>query len=161
MEHSLVVGRAPSVLDSASFLSMWRLKKFAGLSATEQQLLLQTALAVGAIRLALWLLPFSSVQERVSRASGKAHQSHPVERIVWAVRAVSRCVPAATCLTQAMAGQLMLARSGHASRVQIGVAKDDNRRFEAHAWLVCGERIVLGGIIAERYVPLTTWEARN
>ena len=124
---------------------MWRLKKFASVSAPERQLLLQTALVVGAIRVALWLFPFSTVQRLASRASGNAHQSHDVKRVVWAVRAVSRCVPAATCLTQAMAAQFLLTRLGYASRVQIGVAKDNLRGFEAHAWLVHEESILLGG----------------
>ena len=137
---------------------MWRLKKFASVSAPERQLLLQTALVVGAIRVALWLFPFSTVQRLASRASGNAHQSHPVKRVVWAVRAVSRCVPAATCLTQAMAAQFLLARSGYASRVQIGVAKDNVRGFEAHAWLVHEESILLGGASADRYTTLNASE---
>jgi hypothetical protein len=140
---------------------MWRLKKFASVSASERQLLLQTALVVGAIRVALWLLPFSMVRERVARASNQARHSYPVERIIWSVRAVSRCVPAASCLTQAMAAQFLLARSGYTSRIQIGVSKDDNHRFEAHAWLICDGEILLGGSAAERYVPLTAWEARS
>lgn len=141
---------------------MRRLKKFAEVPVTERYLLLQTAWTVVTIRFALWLLPFSTVQDRASRASRKTGQSsYSVDRIVWAVRAVSRCVPAATCLTQAMAAQLLLARSGHLSKVQIGVAKDDHSRFEAHAWLVHGDDILLGGITAGRYVPLAAWEARN
>jgi hypothetical protein len=60
-----------------------------------------------------------------------------------------------------MAAQFLLARSGHASRIQIGVAKDDNRRFEAHAWLIWEGEILLGGSTAERYVPIAAWEARN
>jgi hypothetical protein len=140
---------------------MRRLKKFVSVSASERRLLLQTVWVVGTIRAALWLFPFSTVQERATRASNKVRQSYPVGRVIWSVRAVSRCVPAATCLTQAMAAQFLLARSGHISRVQIGVAKDDSRGFEAHAWLVCGDEILLGGSIAERYVPLTTWGASN
>jgi hypothetical protein len=140
---------------------MRRLIKFASVSASERRLLLRSVLVVVAIRLALWLLPFSAVQERVARPSGKpARQCHAAKSIVWAVRAVSRCVPSATCLTQAMAAQVLLARSGHISRVQIGVAKNSDC-FQAHAWLVCEEELLLGGKAAERYVPLTAWEAKG
>ncbi len=53
---------------------------------------------------------------------------------------------------------MLLAESGHDSRVQIGVTKDEHRRFRAHAWVVCGEEIVIGGAEAYRYIPLAAWD---
>ena len=69
----------------------------------------------------------------------------PPLRIVWAVRHVSRLVPMATCLTQALAAQTMLARSGVASTLTLGVDPERKARFEAHAWLEMEGRAVLGG----------------
>jgi hypothetical protein len=60
-----------------------------------------------------------------------------------AVAAVSRFVPTATCLTQAFAAQMMLARAGHATDLRIGVAKRDGA-LEAHAWLEYQGTVVYG-----------------
>ena len=73
---------------------------------------------------------------------------------MWAVRAVSRYVPGATCLTQALAAQALLTQSGRDSRIEFAVKKDEQRRFLAHAWVVCGEQIVIGRAEAEGYQPL-------
>ena len=43
-----------------------------------------------------------------------------------------------------MAAQALLTQSGFSSQVEIGVAKDD-RRLQAHAWVVCQGQVVLGG----------------
>ena len=47
-----------------------------------------------------------------------------VEQVVWGVRAVSRYLPGATCLTQAIAAQSLLTHCGFPSQVEIGVAKE-------------------------------------
>lgn len=84
--------------------------------------------------------------------------SLPIDRIIWAIRAASRYIPRATCLTQALAAQELLSRAGHPSRVEIGVAKNEDRKFAAHAWVTCGNRIVIGGPETTRYAPLLSWE---
>jgi hypothetical protein len=63
--------------------------------------------------------------------------------VAWAVAVASRFVPKATCLVQALAGQALLARRGHAARLHIGVSKPEGR-FEAHAWLEDEGRPILG-----------------
>src|SRR5690606_14437510 len=68
-----------------------------------------------------------------------------VERIGWAVGKAAHHVPNATCLTQALAAQLLLARYRHESRLCIGVARDGERGFEAHAWIEAEGRVVVGG----------------
>jgi hypothetical protein len=54
-------------------------------------------------------------------------------------------VPGASCLTQALAAQYLLARSGHRSQLRVGVAQDPSGRLLAHAWLVSDGRVVIGG----------------
>lgn len=70
-------------------------------------------------------------------------------RVGWAVRHAARLVPRATCLTQALAAQIMLARRGVPSVLQIGVdrAADStgSARFEAHAWLEVDGLVLVGG----------------
>ena len=79
-----------------------------------------------------------------------------VEKIAWAVRAASKGVPHATCLTQALAAQVLFSRYRHAADLKIGVAKGDAGGLEAHAWLEHGGRVVIGNVRdLGRYVPLS------
>ena len=75
-------------------------------------LLLRTWLVVGLVRVGLWVLPFRVVDGSLSNQE-KIEPLYSVEQIVWAVRAVSRHVPGATCLTQALAAQVLLSRAGY------------------------------------------------
>src|SRR3970282_172740 len=107
---------------------MRRLKRFVALCPKDRILLLRTLFLVGAIRAGLCLLPFRIVRRLAGNVNKRAAPIFPVERYVGAVRAVSRCVPGATCLTQALAAQALLAQSGYNSRIEIGVNKDEHRR---------------------------------
>lgn len=75
--------------------------------------------------------------------AGSRGQDTPA-RIVWAVRRAAQVVPGASCLTQALAAQVMLARRGWASALVIGVDRGGDA-FAAHAWLEIDGRPVLGG----------------
>ena len=59
----------------------------------------------------------------------------------------------ADCLVQVLAGQAMLRRRGIASTITVGTARHPDGRFEAHAWLVRGTAVILGGDIS-RFEPL-------
>ncbi|MEO1909526.1 MAG: lasso peptide biosynthesis B2 protein [Paracoccus sp. (in: a-proteobacteria)] len=78
--------------------------------------------------------------------------------IAWSVRNAARLVPGATCLTQASAGQLLLARRGYASTIRLSVPHqaDTVGKLAPHAWLIAGETIVLGGTATDyaRHRPL-------
>jgi hypothetical protein len=137
---------------------MASVKAFAALSPQDRRLLLRALFLVAAVRTGLFALPFRTVQRLTARAGRRAAPIHTVGRCVWAVRTASRFVPCASCLTQALAAQVLLARSEHDSRVEIGVTKDEQGRFCAHAWVVCGQEIVIGGAEADQYVPLAAWD---
>ena len=130
-----------------------------------ERLFLVEALAiVVAIRLGLWLAPFKKVRSRVNKVGQRSVDSRkrgvlPVDRIAWTIRAVSEYVPGATCLTQALSGQVLLARRGYPSRLHIGVSKKPRGELEAHAWLECDGQIVLGdhGYLAV-YTPFPSLE---
>jgi hypothetical protein len=142
---------------------MGRLSKFLCLSATERRLLSEAALLLGMIRLALRLLPFETVRRLLAQAvrmpAGSQEVDLPsVERIVWAVTVASRYVPragAGICLMQALAAQTMLARRGYPALLRIGVVKDEERRLQAHAWVVSGDKVVIGeSADLEHFTPL-------
>ena len=135
---------------------MRRLERFARLSSAERRLLFRAWLTVAAVRTGLWCLPLHLV--RRIKVHARQDPRRAADRIIWSVITAARYFPHATCLTQAIAAQALLSRSGHASRIEIGVAKDRTSRFEAHAWLVCNGRIVLGGPESARYTPLLALE---
>ena len=126
------------------------------------------------IRLGLALRPFRQVSAWQQRLAGDATRCEPcdaakVRRTVRGVERAARWVPGARCLAQAMAGQVLLARLGHATELRIGVARpagsegpdsaeepaDGVPSLTAHAWLEQGDRIVLGEAEPGRFTVLS------
>lgn len=112
-------------------------------------LLFKALVVVCAFRLALWILPFRRVIRVVEkRKSDRDDESQvsfsDVKKIASSVRWAARYVPAATCLTQALATSLMLRRIGVSAFLRIGVAKGSKGQLEAHAWLESHGRIIIG-----------------
>jgi hypothetical protein len=143
-----------------------RLRKILHLPATERWILIEAALVLESTRLGLKLLPFRTLRRLVDLLSKPADESlvadqSYIDRIVWAVELAGRHVPG-TCLSRALAAQVLLTRRGHPALLHVGVGKE-RERFLAHAWLESGGRVVIGGHDLERYTPLTTLEgkARN
>jgi hypothetical protein len=56
----------------------------------------------------------------------------------------------------------LLARSGHQSVIRIGVAKDHKMSFDAHAWVIHDDQIVIGdaGPTHGRYTPITNLQLK-
>lgn len=133
---------------------MRRLKRFARRPPADRRFLLRAWFLIAAIRVGLWLAPLDLVRRAALQSAQNPRRCSAADRIAWSVITAARYFPRASCLTQALAAQALLTGSGHASRIEIGVAKDDASRFEAHAWVVCNGSIVLGGREASRYTPL-------
>jgi hypothetical protein len=147
-----------------------RLRKFLSLSAADRDLLVRAAFLVGVVRMGLSLLPSRTVLRAVAwhgqrapihrgPARERRASSSPlaVDRLACAIRAAARYVPAATCLTQAVALQWLLVRSGYAPRIHVGVRKGTEARFEAHAWVECNDQVVIGGAEPHDYLTLAAW----
>jgi hypothetical protein len=126
-------------------------RQFAALTVRDRDLLLRGLVLVAAVRLALWTLPFRRVR------SFFAETRHPVSpvlasirvtRLAWAVQAAAKRIPGASCLTQALSLQYLLARAGRSAQVRIGVAIDRSeitaRAFESHAWVEYRGEVILG-----------------
>jgi hypothetical protein len=141
---------------------MKRLHSFIRLPATQRSLLIRAALMLWATRLGLWLLPFQTLRRLLARfALGPTRVSDTdgcsTARVVWAVEAAARHMPLAnTCLTQALAAQVLLARRGYPAFLRIGVVKGDKDNLQAHAWVESGGEVVIGGYELERYAHLAT-----
>ena len=76
-------------------------------------------------------------------------------RVVFAVRAMGARVPwRSDCLVQALAVQHWLASRGVGSSIHLGVRASE-APIDAHAWLTVGDRVVIGGDVADyREFPL-------
>lgn len=142
---------------------MAKLRKFFLLPLAEQRLFVEAGFFLVIMRLGLWLLPFQRLmrlEERLSRTRSSVLQADPFlllpEKIAWAVNVAAPYVPKATCLTQALAVQTMLKSRGFPADLSIGVAKDDNNRFQAHAWIVSDGRVIIGSAGHENFVPFSS-----
>lgn len=82
------------------------------------------------------------------------HSDALVDRVSFAIPRAGRRVPwRADCLVQALAAQHWLGRRGVVTTLVIGVDKPKPTDFDAHAWLMAADRIVIGGQVA-RYHPI-------
>jgi hypothetical protein len=130
---------------------MGHLRKFLHLGAARRRLLVEAVLLSAAIALALRLLRFQALRRiagRLTRGPARptgANQAY-IDSVVWAVSVSGRHVPGAGgCLVQALAGMVLLGRGGCPALMHIGVDKDAQGRFQAHAWVECRGAVVLGG----------------
>lgn len=137
---------------------MRRLDKWRRLPGPERAAVLHALALLWAMRLGLWGVQFERVQRWATTRAPAERRGLPAPRLAWAITAASRAVPRATCLTQALAGQALLAHHGHRSQVHLGVARGVDRRFEAHAWLTCAGRVVLGAAEQGRFKPLAAFD---
>ena len=65
--------------------------------------------------------------------------------LAWAVRAAARRVPRASCLTQALALDALMAVANHRAAIRLGVARRRDGTFEAHAWVEHEGKVLIGG----------------
>lgn len=132
------------------------LARFIRLPASDRSLLIRSALLLGVARIALWILPLRAARRVVARLAPRAPGAPGPDRIGWAVTAARHVVPRATCLPQALAGEALLVRHGHAAELIVGVAKTPKGGLEAHAWVESGGKLVIGELRQgiSQYTPL-------
>jgi hypothetical protein len=122
------------------------------LSPIEQRLLLKTILLIATVRLALWVVPFRILRRNLPRMSAASTETATPETVAFLARTAryvticARFVPAASCLTQAIAAQIVLSHQRLPSTIRIGVARGGEKEpLRAHAWLECRGVVVVGG----------------
>jgi hypothetical protein len=141
--------------------------------ARDRWLAVEAILLLWLVRLMLWVLPYRRWQQAVKRwtvvSGGQPEQTPPQlsvvqvndrlsfsRRIGRIVVAASGYVPRATCLPQAISAQIMLARRGVASDLQIGVLLKQTdgttqpigktSKLLGHAWLRVEGKIIIGDL---------------
>lgn len=137
-------------------------RKILGCLATDRGLLVSALCLVSAIRLGLWVLPVRMVGRVlgwvVSRKPGVARDPSLADRVARAVTRAGRVVPGATCLTQALATQVLLERHGLPTRLHIGVVRAGGQAVRGHAWVETQGVIVIGGAMSGQWSTLLTVE---
>ena len=143
---------------------MWTLKALRKLSFQNVLLLTECFAFVLIIRIGLTLSSYNALRKLLLRGDPTQEASAAdAHRIAWAVRNTARLVPKATCLTQALAGQVALSRRGLASSIKIGVIRTPEGALKAHAWLLSSHHIILGGndrSVAD-FTPLAEFGSRS
>ena len=127
---------------------MGKLRTIFALSWRERLMLLDAGATVVGVRAALYLLPFSVLRQHLSREvpiRTDASATDEANQLARFVIATSRWVPRATCLTQAMSLHRLLAQRGIDSTLCIGVGRDEQGAFRAHAWIDRQNKILVGG----------------
>lgn len=140
---------------------MSQLSRFFRLSGGEKALLIQATILLTAIRLGLRVLPFARLRNLLARLARTGSRPEDQldgaarDRTIRAVETVSRQFPAiGTCLMQALAIHVLLARQGYGSNLRIGVTRDSGGRFIAHAWLEKNGVVLIGESGHQNYTPL-------
>ena len=132
-------------------------RRFMSLERSQRRLVVEAAALMAIIWVGLRLHRFLTLRRILDRfvelTSARAAVAHPgvVTSVRRAVTAVAARVPSATCLVQALAADAMLRRRRHASELRLGVRvrdRDDRTDIpiEAHAWVECDGRVVIGAI---------------
>jgi hypothetical protein len=112
-------------------------------------LILKSIFLLASIRLGLRvfslkrMLRLLAKDMRITTDVGETNKA-VAKRVAWSVRVAARFVPSATCLAQALTTMVMLGRLGQPASLRIGVAKDENGKLQAHAWVECRGKIIVG-----------------
>jgi hypothetical protein len=135
-------------------------RKWRQLTAAERGMLLRATVALVAVRLALWIAPFRRVWcwfgGATTSRSLQPRKRSAMATARWAVDAVGRRLPRATCLVRALALQHLLRQQGIAGQMRLGVAHAGS--FKAHAWVEVDGIPLTGGDDLSAYRVLPIWE---
>lgn len=129
-----------------------KINKLLNLSYSQSQLLIKMFMLLTLVRLGLLLTSFKNLHKLLSKISHHPHkfeiqQSIYLEDIVWALDISTRYMPGgAKCLARALTSSVFMSRYGYTPQFRIGVAKDENKDFKAHAWVEIEGKVIVGNL---------------
>ena len=109
-----------------------------------------------AMKFVVLFMPFKKIASKIGtlqkETSLEEITSSELE-IVW--RSIHRAnrftLHKSVCYDQALTAKVMLKRRGLAATLYFGLAKDEQAKLIAHAWVRCGNKIVTGKAGMERF----------
>lgn len=129
---------------------MTKVFQFIRLDLSQKKFVTHCFVVLCVVRVGISLKCTSFVIRRISAIHVTEDADQGTSRMVaWGVGACANFVPGATCLTQALAGQYLMARHKCRSIVRIGIDRNNHKNVKAHAWLLSGGLVVLGGKASE------------
>ena len=135
-----------------------KLQRFGALGAADKRLVLSAFARLAVARIELAVMPFEKLAARLSkRGERPARDPDPAlpARVGYAVRAAAGNVPfRADCFPQALAARALLRRHGYAPTIHLGVERLAGNELAGHAWLTCGDTVVVGGDDLARYTEV-------
>ncbi len=127
---------------------MVRLLKFLRLPGREKALFLNALYLLAVYRIRLKVTSIDKLFNHVQRLSSEKYVVNPSpvppQRIARLLSVAALFIPHSTCLSKALAGQILFAGHGYKTRLHIGVAHDAQKNFEAHAWLSLDGTVLIG-----------------
>lgn len=121
--------------------------KFLLLPYTEKHVFLRALFLLLYFRYGLRKWPLqtiiSEIQDKSLQHSSVMSSKISARKITGLIVTAARYVPYTTCLSKALAGKKLFAMYGYLSSLHIGVSKDSESRFEAHAWLTLEGDVIL------------------
>jgi hypothetical protein len=138
-----------------------RILKLICLSWYERFLLLEAFILTGIFRFAILFIAFNKIAKLSGKYKGESSQyvsdieKVTINKIAWAVAIISLHTPwESKCLVKALTAQLMLTKRKISSTLYLGVAKDEEKKLIAHAWLRSGTEVITGYEARNRFVDV-------
>lgn len=121
-------------------------------STLRRRYLIEAAMILLLARIAVRILPASQIFSWANRPLRRCRRfaCNEASWTAWSIQTLSaKPWIGASCLSCAIAAHAMLRRRGIASRLCLGVARDD-RTVVAHAWVESGQSVIVGAAEASR-----------
>lgn len=136
---------------------MNRVRQYLKLDKGEKKLYKTVYILTAYYRFRILYTPFSKLAEKMGKLNSdnlKALEYEQVDTAKLIKRAVQRIskhtIWESKCLVQALVGQKLMTRAGINHTLYLGLAKRDKETI-AHAWLSCGEEVIIGGYDISQY----------
>jgi len=143
------------------------IRKFLGLDATAQQLLIEAFISLGSARLLIKTISFKRITSLLEHEPYKTESPTLVDSEEKTAHAIGDAIRIAAshtpwesaCLVQVLAAQKMLSKRNISGVFYLGAGRDSNTtdQLHAHAWLKCGNKIITGEAGHERFAVLSTF----
>jgi hypothetical protein len=145
-----------------------KLERFTALSFKDKVFFLQVFLLLSFSKLVILLVPFRKVAPHLGMVNGNINSNispadqEAADRVKLFIYMVGGNLPwASVCLDQAMTCMILLNKRKIPGGMYLGVKKNElEKKLDAHAWVLCGGNILIGGERSRNY-QVAAWFANK
>jgi hypothetical protein len=132
-----------------------KLRRFGGLSPAEKRLFVKAVYWLAVARVRLAMTPLEKLASgSVGVANGKP-DAELLRRVGRAVDSAGANMPwRSDCFPRAIAARSLLKGLGYSSTIHLGVDRVGDSELAGHAWVTCGDTVVVGGAELDRYTEV-------